>query len=276
MFKHKARFLILISALATLAPLIARAQGFVPELQDGINIVGLAVGAGPDYSGSDDYEAAVAPYGRYLFSGQRYIKLLGPELSINLLDDKHWLIGPLIRYRFKRDDDVEDTVVRQMRTIDDTTEAGIFVSYRMHLGSQPLHQLVFSADIAGDTGDVYDGAHGSIRANYFHPFCCIRLVGNIGLSIDYGGSGFNETYYGVTGRDVALYPSLHGQPYEPSAGITGVRIPFGLTAPIGRQWLLSAGGRYERLQGDAEDSPVVNERGDSDQWLYGVAATYLF
>ena len=126
-----------------------------------------------------------------------------------------------------------------------------------------------------DTGDTHEGTTASARVNYFHPFS-ERLIGNIGVGIAYGDDKFTETYFGVTGSDVALYPSLGGRPYEPSGGLTGVRMPFGVTTPLSPQWMLSAGGRYERLLGDAEDSPIVDERGDANQWFFGLGAAYLF
>jgi outer membrane scaffolding protein for murein synthesis (MipA/OmpV family) len=261
--------------IAALFSPATHADGFVPEVQDGISFVGLGVGVVPDYSGSADQTAGIAPYGRYLFSGQRYVQLLGTELTVNLLDNQRWRVGPLLRYRFSRNDDVDDEVVKQMRPISDTTEAGLFIAYKMPLSANPLHQLSFTADVAADTGDTYDGVTGSVRVNYFHPFT-ERLLGNIGLGVAYGSNGFVETYYGVTGSDIALFPSLHGKPYKPSGGVTGVRIPFGLTTPLSRQWMLSGGGRYERLVGDVEDSPVVEDRGNANQWIFGVGAAYLF
>lgn len=261
--------------IAALFSTAAHADGFVPEVQDGISFGGLGIGVAPDYMGSADHTAGIAPYGRYLFSGQRYVQLLGTELTVNLLDNPRWRVGPLLRYRFSRNDDVEDKVVKQMRPISDTTEAGLFVTYKMPMSANPLHQLSFTADVAADTGDTYDGVSGSVRVNYFHPFN-ERLLGNIGLGVAYGSNGFAETYYGVTGSDIALFPSLNGQPYKPSGGVTGVRIPFGLTTPLSKQWMLSGGGRYERLVGDMEDSPIVEDRGNANQWILGVGAAYLF
>jgi outer membrane scaffolding protein for murein synthesis (MipA/OmpV family) len=53
-------------------------------------------------------------------------------------------------------------------------------------------------------------------------------------------------------------------------------MPFGITFALSRNWLLSAGGRYEHLGSEAKDSPIVSERGDSSQWIYGIGVSYLF
>lgn len=251
------------------------AQGFAPEAPDDINFIGLAVGSVPDYSGSANNTGGAGLYGRYLFSGQRYVQVLGPELTLNLVDSPNWRLGPVLRYRFARDSDVEDSVVKRMRKIDSTTEAGFFVSYRLKLGQEPLHQVVFTGDVTADTGDVHGGTLGSLRVNYFHPFGQ-KLIGNIGLGVQYTDDDYTQTYYGVTGSDITLYPSLGGKAYKPSGGVTSIRVPIGLSAPLSKNWMISGGLRYERLQGDAKDSPIVSERGDPDQWIYGIGAAYLF
>jgi outer membrane scaffolding protein for murein synthesis (MipA/OmpV family) len=40
--------------------------------------------------------------------------------------------------------------------------------------------------------------------------------------------------------------------------------------------LVLLAGRYERLLGDAKDSPLIESRGDANQWSIGIAAAYLF
>jgi MipA family protein len=275
MKNHRPALRALVLALGLATAGAACADSFVPELAEGINFIGLAAGSVPDYMGSKDNTGGVAPYGRYYFSGDRYVQLLGPELTVNLLDSKSWRVGPIVRYRFGRDDDVSDKVVKRMRPIDDTVEAGLFVAYRHQLSANPLHQVTFNANLVADTGDTYNGTYTSVAANYFHPFA-EHWMANIGIGASYGSSDFNQTYFGVTGSDIALYPSLGGKPYKPSSGVVGVTIPFGVTTLLSKQWAVSGGGRYQRLQSEAEDSPIVSDRGDANQWMFGIGAAYLF
>ena len=82
----------------------------------------------PDYQGSDDYETSVGPFLRYHFAGKRLVNVLGPQISVNVLDDDIWQFGPMVVFRSGRDNDVEDAVVKQMHEIDDTVEAGAYVA----------------------------------------------------------------------------------------------------------------------------------------------------
>ncbi len=258
-------------AALLLAP-VAYADIAVPVDGLNVNLVGLAVGAVPDYYGSSHEQGDVGPYGRYQFEGsERYILLLGPQFSANLLNDPNWRLGPMIRYRSARDKDVNDKVVRQMDKVDSAVEGGVFLQYKLPLSSTPLHQVTFGGDVEAGS----NGTEAHLNMMYMQPFSK-TIIGNIGLGMTYGNSKFMDSYFGVTSaHDVALYPSLGGRAYNPSSGVVGWNIPFGVSAFVSKDWIVSAGGRYEHLVSDAKDSPVVR-RGDSNQWIGGVGVAYLF
>lgn len=249
------------------------AQMAIPLQDSEVNVVGLAVGTAPDYYGSSKQEGGVGPYARYQFKDtERYVLLLGPQLSANLLNDKNWRAGPLVKYRFARDNDVEDRVVRQMDKIDGAVFGGAFVEYKMPLSNTRMHQIVFGGDVAGSK----NGTEAHLRATYWQPLSS-KLLATVGLGMTYGNNKFADTYFGVTSaHDIALYPSRGGRAYNASSGVVGWNIPVGLTMPINKEWLLSAGARYERLVGDAKSSPVVDQRGSANQWIGGVGVAYMF
>ena len=272
----------LAAAALLLASSCAQAQDQLPlELPEKVNQVGLGILGAPDYYGSTKNEGVVAPILRYTWAGTADVQLFGPELLLNVSQDPAWRAGPLLRVRARRDDDVDDEVVKFMRPVASATELGVFAAYHLPLDpSRPEHKVVFSADIVGNTNDVYEGASGNLRVNYHHPFNQSMMgrsvVGNIGFGLFFASSSFNTKYFGVTGSDVALYPALGGQEFRPSPSITSIKIPFSVTTALNREWLLTVGGRYEGLLDDAKDSPVVDGRGDSNQWIFGVAASYRF
>jgi len=260
------------AAAGALAAPAVHAQIVPPVEAIDANLVSLGVGTAPDYSGSSNNVAGLAPAVRYKFqNSERFLLLLGPTLSFNLVDSTRWRAGPMFNYRFQRDDEVEDAVVRQMRPIGAEIEVGAFLQYNLPLSATPFHQLSFSGDIAASG----NGGVGHLRMMYWQPIST-GVIANIGVGMSYGDDEFVQTYYGVTGSDVALFPSLGGKAYNASGGVTGVQVPFGLSMALSRQWLLSVGGRYERLQGDAADSPIVTQRGKASQWIYGVGVSYLF
>jgi outer membrane scaffolding protein for murein synthesis (MipA/OmpV family) len=274
--------------LATAAVMVsagAAAQNILPieppPQESVLNFVGLGVFGTPDYYGSEKNEGVAAPLLRYSWDGTSYVQLLGPELTVNLMPIREWRAGPLVRFRPRRDDDVDDEVIKRMRPIPSATEIGVFAAYHMPLDpNRPLNKVVFSGDLVGNTTSVYNGVSGNLRVTYYYPFpdpvIGQQLLGTIGIGMFFASESFNRKYFGVTGSDVALFPELGGQAYNPGGGITSVKIPFSLTTQLNKKWLLTFAGRYERLVEDAKDSPVVSGRGDDNQWTVGIAASYLF
>jgi MipA family protein len=248
---------------------VAHAEIAVPIEGLDINMVGIAVASVPDFMGSADNTGAAGPYGRYKFEGsERYVQVLGPQLTVNLLDDANWRVGPLLRYRAVRDNDVEDKVVRQMDKVDSAIEAGVFLQYKLPLSNIPLHQLTFGGDVEGGK----NGTEAHLSMMYFQPLSK-TLIANVGLGMSYGNNEYMKNYFGVTSaNDIAVI----GSAYKASSGVSGWNIPFGLSTFVSDEWVVSVGGRYERLTGDAKDSPIVDKHGDANQWIGGLGLAYVF
>ncbi len=263
-----------LSAGLSLATFVATAQIVPPmESQEGVNIIGLGVGAAPDYMGSGHRKGGAAPVFRYQFEGtQRYFLLLGPQAQFNILDDQDWRFGPQVTYRFGRGSDVDNSTVKQMVGINGSAEAGVFLTYRMKLSNEKMHQINFGGDVAGSG----NGTVGNLRMMWWQPLGPATLM-NLGVGTTIASSKWMQTYFGVTNpHDIALYPSLGGLPFNAGSGVKGVYIPFGITQALSKEWIVSVGGRYEKLMNDAKNSPVTSVSGNSNQWIFGAGVSYLF
>lgn len=261
-----------LAGLALMAiPGIASAQVALFDPEEGINIASLGVGKAPDYMGSNHSKAAIAPLARIYFGGQRYVQLLGPQLSVNLLSDDTWQFGPQVLYRLKRGDSVHDPVVAKMTEIKGTAELGVFGSGSWKLSADPRNRIGVRADIQSGK----NGAEGTLTGNYFLPVAK-AVVLNVGGGMGYTNSKWAKTYFGVAGKDIALYPSLAGAAYAPKSGVYDLRVNFGAIVHLSPSWHLGAGARYQELQGDYAKSPLVAERGNRNQWVYGLAVGYVW
>jgi len=267
--EHFLRCFLTVALTVSSGAASAQVSPFDP--QEGLNVVALGLGSAPDYLGSADNQGVIAPTARYYFSGRRYAQLLGPQLSVNVLDHPVFQFGPQLVVRAKRDDDVDDEVVRRMRSIDTTPEAGVFAAATWPLGVDPRQRIGVRGDVLG--GD--NGVNGTVTFNYFHPVSRAVTL-NIGGGLGFSDSEWAETYFGVRGSDVALFPSRGGSPYNPSGGLMDNRLNFSAIVNLSPNWIVAAGGRYQRLTGDAADSPIVRERGDRNQWIFGIAVGYAW
>jgi outer membrane protein len=254
--------------------LAQQAGGFALEVPEVQNYVAAAVGAIPDYLGSDDYTVGAAPAGIVRFGdSERYVRVFITQLSANLLDNESWAFGPTANYRFGRDDDsIDDDVVGRMRDIDGTLEAGAFLSWKWVADVDPRQRFIVSTDFLYDVTGEHDGfvASGSVR--YFHPVSrAITLSG--GLSTSYGSDDYTSTYFGVDAADAARSGLSF---FDADGGFRDVRANVMAIFSFSPNWHVGAGLVYSRLLGDAEDSPVVDDRGSANQLFAGVGLAYAW
>jgi len=84
---------------------------------------------------------------------------------------------------------------------------------------------------------------------------------------------YHDAYFSVAPADSA--PS--GLPaYDAGAGIQAVGVTAGLVTQLTRRWGIYSYAKYDRLAGDAADSPIVRRYGSRDQLSGGIALSYTF
>lgn len=252
---------------------VANAQIVSPiESPAEVSILGLGMGAAPDYMGSASSKRGAVPVFRHQFYDGTYVLLLGPQASFNLTSDENWRFGPMVNYRFGRGSSVEDPVVKRMVGVNGTAETGVFLAYSTKLGEKKTSKIDLSGDIAGGN----NGAVANLRMTYWLQLGEANHL-NIGVGTTIANDNWMQTYFGITKTsDIALYPSLAGRPFNAGSGVKGVNISLGLTQALSKNWLLSFGFRYEKLMNAAKDSPITSERGKSNQWMNAVVLSYLF
>jgi hypothetical protein len=101
----------------------------IPVDPGALNFAGFAFGAYPDCLGSDDQALGAIPFARVQLGGERFLRILGNEVPVNLLDRSGWRLGPAALWRFGRKD-VDDEVVRSVHEIDDSIRVLVAVKNR--------------------------------------------------------------------------------------------------------------------------------------------------
>jgi len=236
--------------------------------------VGLGIGYVPDYEGSEDYEGAPALFGRYNWASGRTIELGGApgsgsaaRLSSNLVSESmssNWQAGPLLQYRGERDD-VDNNKVDRMQQVDATAEAGAFVGFNMDRFSA---ELSFAADV----GSEYDGYLVYLKGGYALPVNDSFKL-KFGAHVTYADSNYMDTYFGVSSKDAARSGLSR---YNADGGLKDWGLSLTGNYSINKSWGLMGSAGYSRLMNDAEDSPLVNDEGDENQFKGTIAVTYAF
>jgi len=272
--KKVALALVVAGVLGILPSSNASAAGMLElDIENMPAVIGVGVGTLPDYRGSDDYTFGFAPFFRYTLEGQeRYVQLLANELTVNVIDDEMFRFGPLLNYNFGRSDDVDDAQVSRMREIDDTVELGAFADIVWTLSGDRRNRFIVGLKLYQDVGNESDGFRANISARYWVPVAK-PLDLNISVGAFYQDDDYANHYFGVNADNVGS----SGLPFfTADGGMNEYYVVLGGIFYLNKNWIVSAGVRGSVISGDPADSPIVDQRGDSTQWIAGIGIGYAF
>lgn len=228
--------------------------------QDNTLAFSLTGGAGvaPDYFGASGRD--VSPLIGFGFQGLRFggTQLGNPE------GPKVFAPGAGLRGSFRyigERDGVNE--LAGMTTIDAALELGLGVHYTADIWQ------VFADLRYGVTG--HKGMTGELGTNLIYR-APSGLVLNAGPRAEFGSSRFTNTYFGVTAAESG--PSGLA-PYTASGGIYSVGFELGAYQPLNTDWGVTGTLRYDRLRGDAAQSPIVLQ-GSRDQVSAEIGLTRHF
>ena len=268
---------VLVLSVALASPVMAY-QSVSAVAEGGKGFVGLGVISKPDYEGSDENKTLVAPFGKYVWASGRHVNLGGSggsesagRVSLNLITrdtSESLTFGPLLQYRLKRDDDVDNRQVKRMKEVDAATELGAFVGFR----TGPLSaELSFSADVS----DEHDGYVVYLKGDY-ELMKSAKFLLSMGVDSSWADSNYMETYFGVDAKNVGTSGLTF---YKPDSGFKDIGLNLTGVYFFNKTWGIAANTSYTRMLNDAEDSPLVEGRqgvGDKNQLSAVLAVTYSF
>ncbi len=258
---------IALSAAAVYAGGVS-AQGFEPQptyaapaqsagSPDLIFTLRGGVATSPEYFGSDEYQ-------------------VGPDLGFQL---NYAAIGPLnfgrtdgvetyglglrgsFRYIGERDSDDFDEL-RGLDDVDATAELGLGVGYTSE-------RFDAFADLRYGIGG-HESFVGELGADVkLHP--SERLTLKAGPRMLLGSDDYASTYFGVS-PDEALASNGLYDAYDADGGVVSAGVEVGARYDLNGPWGIEGAVTYDRLVGDASDSPIV-EQGDRDQYGLRIGIT---
>ncbi len=96
---------------------------------------------------------------------------------------------------------------------------------------------------------------------------------SIGPRLTWSDDRYHDAWFGVT-PTAALASGLPA--YDPGGGIQAYGTAAAFLMQLSPQWGIYTYAKYDRLVGDAADSPIVRQLGSRHQISAGVALTYTF
>ncbi|HEX8641297.1 MAG TPA: MipA/OmpV family protein [Allosphingosinicella sp.] len=228
----------------------------------------ITIGAGaqltPEYPGADSLGIAPMPIVGFRREGDP-LPFEAPDEGWGfgiLGDDSAIDFGPSVRFRGKRQ---EEDVGAAVGDVGFTVEAGAFVQFF------PVRNFRIRAEARQGIGG-HEGLVGDVSADLV-----IRdrdtYVFSIGPRARFGDGDYHDSYFGVTPA-VAAATGLSA--FDPDGGLHSLGVSAGLTHMLGERWGVYGYGGYDRLVGDAADSPIVRVLGSRDQFSAGLGFFFTF
>lgn len=199
-------------------------------------------GVAPSYFGADDY--TISPTGSLGFTGLRFgaVQLGDPDGPARFVPGTR--LRGAFRYIAKREGKDE---LAGLNDVDAALEIGL-----------GLHHSAEWWEVYGDLryGVIGHNAFaGEVGTNLIYR-SETGLVVYAGPRAEFGDARFTRTYFGVTQAETGQsFPTA----YTPGGGLYSVGAELGGYQPLSADWGVTGRLRYDRLQGDAADSPIVQQ-----------------
>ncbi len=251
--------LTVLSAALPLLGLLSPASAQSGQDHQYVLDLGAGVMAQPRYPGSD--ETIFVPYP--LIAVSKFFLPGYGQIDENA-STRRLSIYPSFNYIGKRNSS-DSNELQGLDDVDWALEAGLGVSYRY--------------DWIRGFAEVRQGFNGySGQVAQFG----IDLIGNptedlelrFGPRAGWGSKNYMDTYFGINASEATASP-LYDKAYKAEAGFDTVGLAGSATYDLTDDWKLHALVGWDRLVGDAGNSPIVKE-GSENQYYAGTGITYRF
>jgi outer membrane protein len=215
--------------------------------------------AQPRYPGSD--ETIFVPYP--LIAASRFF-VPGYGQVDEGASTRGLTIYPSFNYIAKRNS-ADSNELDGLKDVDWALEAGIGISYRYDWirGFAEVRQGFngYSGQVAQFGLDVIASPTEDLELRF-------------GPRAGWGSQNYMDTYFGISTKEAADSP-LYDSSYKANAGFDTVGLAGSASYDLSENWKLHALVGWDRLIGDAGESPIVKE-GSQNQYYAGTGLTYRF
>ena len=220
-------------------------------------ILGAGGTFGPDYEGSDDLEFQTFPL--IVIEYGDIARFRGNQATVSLLRSSGPLgedeieAGPMARFVFGRNDN-ENNALDGLGDVENSIEVGGFLRYGVGPWSSELSVL---QDVAG-------GHEGLVVAwEAGRRFQLMPRVGlETGVAISWADGTYMDSYFTINGAQAAASGL---DEFDADAGFKDVGAKVGVNVKLTSRWALNGEVQFDRLLGDAADSPIVDDEGSPNQ-----------
>lgn len=276
------RTVLSLAALFVAAPAFGQSDAApLPDPNDQSDTFTIGAGAAyiPDYEGSDDYKIIPAAAIRGRVSGISFFTR-ATYLYVDVIkrgDGPVELdLGPIVGARLNRSRKVKDDFVDALPERDTAIEVGGFAGITYHGLTNPYDSLSFRVDVVKDVAGAHESTLVTPTLDFGTPLSRTFYVG-LSASAEWAGGDYANHYYSISPADSLV----SGLPvFDADGGLKhwrlGLLANHSITGDLTHGWSIFGTGSFTKLTGDFKDSPIVDLRGSSTQWLAALGVAYTF
>ena len=284
------RTLILLSAASSFLATGANAQGIpadpdptrlanAPNSGDDWQVqIGLGALYSPAFLGSDDYQLQAGPNIEVRYQDRFFISMID-GIGFDLIKTDNFRAGPIVNYGQGRNEDGSSSFrIAGARTdallglgdISGAAEVGGYLAYQ----SGGFSAKVEVRQAIGS----HDGLIAQLGARYTTGLTGLTVgdrtpIFSIGPRVTIVDDNYNQAFFGIDAGQSARSGLAE---YDAGGGLQSYGVGTALILPVSKNLSAALLGGYDRLAGDAADSPLVLERGSRNQATVGLGLTYRF
>ena len=227
--------------------------------------LGAGVSTQPAYEGARDYIVSGFP-----IVSLQYLSIPG-LFDIGSPDEKQggFKIAPSFRFIDKRNA-ADYPELRGTRALDETYQVGLRAGYEF-----PIYDT-FNVEVYGAARYAFGEAEGFVgeAGVDFISRPTEQWELKLGPTTSFADSDYMSTYFSVTPiESLASFGRLSA--YEADSGFKTVGVRGSARYEFRPNWFINANAAYDRMVGDAKDSPIVKV-GSEDQFFAGIGLSHRF
>lgn len=225
----------------------------------------------PNFEGSKHVSINARPIFNIRKEGAReWLVLPNDGFDIELVETDNFRAGPVGNWHWQRDVSASNGSVsprgyRRIGKVDLSLEAGGFAEYWPSNALRTRMEVRHS--VIGGRGMIADFTADAL----WRPTPALLFTAGPRLSV--ADSDFMRAYYAI---DSAQSASLNLPTYAAKAGLRSMGAGTMSKYTWSENWATMTFAEYQRLSGEAGDSPVISTHGTRDQLSFGIGASYTF
>lgn len=241
--------------------------GVSPDAPAWIITIGGSAEYGPVYPGSSKNGLSGLPsFDIRRFGEPDENSAPDDNLDYSLIDLGRFEAGPVLGLRDRRSIS-DDTRLGGLHTIDWGVDLGVFAQYWLVPDTLRLRTEVRQALSNGSGLAVDIGADWFIQPAEGWTF-------SMGPRLSFGNGRYMKQYFSVSDAEAAANGNV--DPFQANGGLKSVGATISATYDITPSWSIQVYDRFDRLVGDAADSPVTRKFGSASQNIIGVSLSKSF